>query len=168
MAIRKNQVRIAAFFAGLGLLGLAACMDDARQARFIPSTTPGYGLFFMDEGASAKLAYGAPNSDDVSLMMQCAKGSRTVQVSDVARGGLASTMTLASEGRSSTLKTAADAGDGTTLVTASVHSDAGPLKGFRRTGRIDVTYAGANYGIVANPAERVGVERFFTACERAV
>jgi len=132
MAIRKNQVRIAAFFAGLGLLGLAACMDDARQARFIPSTTPGYGLFFMDEGASA------------------------------------STMTLASEGRSSTLKTAADAGDGTTLVTASVHSDAGPLKGFRRTGRIDVTYAGANYGIVANPAERVGVERFFTACERAV
>jgi len=166
MAVHKTQVRAALFFAGLGLLGLAACMDDARQARFIPTTTPGYGLFYMDEGASAKLAYGAPNSDDVSLMMQCAKGSHTVQVSNLARGGAASTMTLASEGRTSTLKTAMDSGDGAALVTASARSDAAPLKGFRRTGRIDVAYAGSTFGIVANPAEKLGVERFFTACER--
>ena len=154
MAIDKNRARAIVFFAGLGVLGLAACMDDAREARLMPTTTPGYGLFYMDEGASTKLAYGAPNSDDVSLMMQCAKGSRMVEISDLSRGGSAPTLTLASEGRKAELKATADNGDGTALVTARAAIDAAPLQAFRRSGRIDVGYAGARYGIVANTAER--------------
>jgi hypothetical protein len=167
MAIRKNQARAVVFFAGLSLLGLAACMDDAREARLTPTTTQGYGLFYVDEGASTKLAYGAPNSDDVSLMLQCAKGSRVVEISDLSRGGSAPILTLASEGLKADLKAAVDRGEGAALVTARTGVDAPPLQAFRRSGRIDIGYAGARYGIAANAFERAGIERFFKACDRS-
>ena len=39
------------------------------------------------------------------------------------------------------------------------------LAGFRRSGKIEVAYAGLRYGIAAKPNERMGIERFFSACE---
>ena len=84
MAVKKSiQTAVAACaFAGLALL--AACQQDGMSAGLSP--TQGYSLHFVDEGDRAKLAYGQANSDNVGLMLECAKGSRNVEISDVARG----------------------------------------------------------------------------------
>jgi hypothetical protein len=151
--------------AALASLGLSACVHSSRQAAVAPIPTPyAYGLFYTDEGRSVKLAYGAANSDDVSLMMQCAKGSHTVDVSDVARDGAEPVLTLVSGGRTATLRTSPSSGDGADLLVARAPADAAPFLAFRRTGRIDVAYPGAKYVIVARPSERPGIERFFAAC----
>jgi hypothetical protein len=167
MRLRYSQASAIVLIAGLAVLGLVACVQDGRQARLEPRLNAGYGLFYMDEGPSVKLAYGAPNSDDVGLMMECAKGSRTIDVSDIARNGAAPTLTLASDGRIASLKAQPGSGDGAALLTARTRSDIAPLQAFRRSGRMDVAYSGAEYGIVATPAEKPSVERFFSACEHA-
>jgi len=168
MKLRSIHANAIFFVAATGVLGLTACMQTGRQAAVVPVATPyAYGLFYMDEGPSVKLAYGAANSDDVSLMMECAKGSRRVDVSDVARDGAAPTLTLVSGGRTVQLKTSPNRGDGETLLVAHASTDVAPLAAFRRSGRIDVAYPGEKYVIVAGPSERLGVERFFAACDRS-
>lgn len=168
MTLRRNQANAIVFVAGIAVLGLAACMQDNRQTAMIPSSTAPstYGLFYMDEGGSAKLAYGAANSDDVGLMMECAKGSRVISVSDVARGAVGRpTLVLASGGQKDILNAAPSDGDGAALLVANTRSDTPPLRAFRRSGKIDVGYPGAEYDITANAAEKQGVQRFFAACD---
>ncbi len=166
MRLRKIHANTIVFTAGVAILGLAACMQNERPMAVAPATAPyAYGLFYMDEGSSVKLAYGAPNSDDVSLMMQCVKGSHTVDVSDLARDGVAPTLILVSGGKSASLKANASSGDGASLIVARARTDAPPLEAFKHSGRIDVVYSGARYVIAANPGERVNVERFFRDCD---
>jgi hypothetical protein len=167
MMVKKRYAGAAVLIAGLSALVAAACTQDGSKGALPAAANPGFALFYMDEGASAKLAYGAPNSDDVGLMMECAKGSHTIYVSDVARGGAAPTLTLASQGRSASLAATPSSGDGAALLTARARSDIPPMQAFRRSGRIDVAYAGSKYAITASPTERAGVERFFAACDRA-
>lgn len=167
MKLRKSQANAICFIAGAAVLGLTACMHNERQAAVVPQFAPStYGLFYMDEGPSAKLAYGAPNSDDVSLMMQCVKGSHMIDVSDVARDGTPPSLILASGGKSARLHVEPSSGDGEALVVARARTDALPLQSFRRSGRIDVAYSGTRYVIVASPSEQVSVEHFFRDCDR--
>jgi hypothetical protein len=168
MRLRTVHANAIVFAFGVAVLGLTACVQNGGRTTAIPAQTPyAYGLFYMDEGRSAKLAYGAANSDDVSLMMQCVKGSHMVDVSDVARDGSGATLTLISGKRSESLRTAPSRGDGETLLIARTSTDAPPLVAFRQSGRIDVAYPGAKYVIVAGPSERIGVERFFAACNQS-
>ena len=132
------------------------------------SIAPTFGFYYLDEGPSAKLAYGEANSDNVGLMLQCAKGSRMIDVSDVVRSSAAPTLTLASSGQRTELKAEVKAGEGMPVVMARSPSGAPALIGFRRSGRIEVSYAGLRYGIIAKPQERASVERFFAACEPKV
>jgi hypothetical protein len=167
MAMRAVKAGVAAALGAASLLVIASCSQDgARQIAAAPSTTvPGFGLFYVDEGGSAKLAYGQANSDDVDLMLECAKGSRTVQVTDVARTAGPAVLTLVSSGASARLNTRTDDGEGSTLLVADSAVDSAPLAAFRRTGRLEVSQAGVRHGLVARADERPGVERFFTACE---
>ncbi len=168
MPLRKRHASAIVLLAGLACLGVAACVQDRGQSAMPAASTPGFALFYMDEGASAKLAYGAPNSDDVGLMMECAKGSHVVDLSDAARaGGAASKLILASNGRKTAIPTATSMGDGAPLLTARISSDSAPLQAFRRSGKIDVAYGETTYGIAASASERAGVERFFAACDHA-
>ena len=168
MKLRRLQANAMVFSAGAGALGLAACMHSERPLAIAPQAAPSaYRLFYMDEGSSAKLAYGAPNSDDVSLMMQCAKGSHMIDISDVARDGTPPTLLLASSGKSARLTVQPSSGDGETLVVARAQTDAQPLRAFRRSGRIEVVYSGTRYVIAAGAPERVGVEHFFSDCDRS-
>ena len=144
---------------------LGACSQDTRQAPFATAQTPGFGLFYLDEGASAKLAYGEANSDNVGLMLQCQKGSRMVEVSDAVRSSPAPTLTLASAGRTSALKAEVQSAEGASIVTAHAPAASPALAGFRQSGRIEVSYAGLRYGVAARPQERASVERFFAACD---
>ena len=168
MKLKTIHANAIVFVTGVSIFGLAACMHGERQAAVAPepALTPyAYGLYYMDEGPSAKLAYGAPNSDDVSLMMQCAKGSHVVELSDVARDGTEPSLVIASGGKSARLLAAPSTGDGAALLVAKTKTNVAPLQAFWHSGRIDVAYFGARYVIVASAAERVGVERFFAACD---
>jgi hypothetical protein len=168
MKLRRIYANAIFFAAAVAALGLAACMQINRQAAVVPVPTPyAYGLFYMDEGRSVKLAYGAANSDDVSLIMECAKGSRRVDVSDVARDGADSKLTLRSGGRSVQLKTSPSGGGDEAELVAHASANAAPLAAFRQSGRIEVAYPGAKYVIAADPDERAGVERFFSACDQS-
>jgi hypothetical protein len=160
-----RQVFISTIVAGAAL-SAAACSQDTRQAGYATTLPASFGLFYLDEGPSAKLAYGEANSDNVGLMLQCAKGSRMVEVTDAVRSSPAPTLTLASAGRSAALKAEVQSGEGAAIVTARTASTSPVLTGFRQSGKIEVSYAGLRYGVAAKPQERASVERFFTACER--
>lgn len=147
-------------------LAAGACSPDTRQAGYATTLPASFGLFYLDEGPSAKLAYGEANSDNVGLMLQCDKGSRMVEVTDAVRSSTAPTLTLASAGKSADLKAEVQSGEGSSVVTARAPSGSPVLAGFRQSGKIEVSYAGLRYGVAAKPQERASVERFFNACER--
>ena len=166
MSLQTLKIFAAVTLAAVAGVTISACMQGgSKQAAFETKTVPGYGLFYMDEGASAKLAYGQANSDNVGLMLQCQKGSRQIDVTDAARTMPSGTLTLASSGAQTTLKTEAQSFEGSSFVVAHAPSEAAPLRAFRRSGRMDVAYAGTHYGVAASADERAGVELFFAACE---
>jgi hypothetical protein len=143
-------------------VALAGCYHDAPQA----SLGGGYGLYFLDEGSVAKLAYGLPNSDDVGLMMECDKGSGRIAVSDIARGPIPARLTLiAGQGRADLpVRAEADAEGGSPILEGAARIDNPALKGFRDSGHIEVRMGGMHYDVDATAAERVGVAQFFSAC----
>ncbi len=143
----------------------AGCSYNSAERAALEPATPGMGFFFLDEGASAKLAYGVANSDNVGLMMECDKGSRLVRVTDLVRSNAAPVIILASAGKRSELAAKVDPGMGQPLVTASAPSASPAFTGFRRSGKIEVSYAGLNYAVAAKDFEKPQVEKFFAACE---
>ena len=160
MAIRHWSL---AAMAAAGI-GLGGCYHDAPQA----SLGGGFGLYFQDEGASAKLAYGLPNSDDVGLMLECDKGSGRIAVTDIARGPVPAKLILVS-GQSRAdmpVRAEADAEGGAPILQGAAAIDNPALKGFRDTGQIEVRMGGVHYGVNATAAERIGVARFFSACAK--
>ena len=168
MTLRAVRSVVLAWLGGGALLALASCTQGGgQQTGAAPqASTSGFGLFYLDEGASAKLAYGQANSDDVDLMLECAKGSRTVKVTDVGRTSGPAILTLVSSGTSEKLKTRTERGDGTVLLIANIPLDAAPLSAFHRSGHLEVAQSGVRRGLIATADERPGVERFFAACDR--
>ena len=145
----------------------AGCTHEDSGSALQTTMPAEFGFHYLDEGPSAKLAYGQANSDNVGLMLQCAKGSRTVEVSDMVRSESAPTMTLASAGQRSDVAMKVEPGPGAAIATGRTSATTPALLGFRKSGRIEVTYAGLKYGMAAKPQERPNVERFFSACDRA-
>jgi hypothetical protein len=128
---------------------------------------PKFGLYFNQDDQTASLAYGRPNSDDVGLMLQCAKGSRMVELTDVASAGPADRLILVSGPDRTELPVKVRADEtGASLAMVRLPSDAPVLQGFRRSGVVEVRLGGASYGLKARPDERSAVANFFTACER--
>lgn len=157
-----RKIALAAVLIATGFALPACTTDDKARSGFSPRTDVGF--FLLDEGLSAKLAYGEADSDNVGLMLQCAKGSKVIEITDVIRSAPAPTLTLTSGGVRSELQAQAPAGEGVMVARASTTAPA--LAGFRKSGRIEVAYAGLKYGVSARPQERMAIERFFTACER--
>lgn len=148
-----------------GVAALAACSYDDQHARL--QTASHYGLFYNDGGSTASLAYGQANSDNVALMLECAKGSGRVQVSDAARVGPVPQIVLASAGARSPLAARIEAAEGPPVLVADANVAAPALDGFRRTGRIEVAYGDVRYDVSADRAEQGRVAQFFAACQRA-
>ena len=146
---------------------LLGCTSNSGQTPFEPTSAAGFGFHFLDEGESAKLAYGQANSDNVGLMLQCMKGSRQVEVSDIVRSSPASTLTIASQGQSAQLKTEIQPGPSAAIAVARASAASPALQGFRRSGQLEVSYAGLKYAMAAKPEEKASAERFFSMCERA-
>ena len=113
-----------------------------------------FGFHYLDEGQSAKLAFGQANSDNVGLMLECDKGSRTVRVSDIVRSSAAPTLTLTSAGQRSDVRVQVEPGPGAAVATGRTPANAGALAGFRKSGQMQVSYAGLSYEMAAKPQER--------------
>ena len=157
----KAASLMAAMAVGAGLTGLlAACSHDSASQ----SASGRFGLFYNDQGEMAALAYGAPNSDDVALMFECAKGTGRVEVTDVAGATAAPRLILASSGSTSDLAASEVSADGPDLLVARTDISAPALQAFRRSGKMKVAYGATSYTLAASNAERQGVERFFKAC----
>jgi hypothetical protein len=186
MALQSAETkgRGAPALAAASLLGLAALlagcnMTQPQPQSIAPQLPPppphlessGRAFYFNQDGDSASLAYGRANSDDVDLMLQCEKGSRDIQIIDVAhvppqtRGALV--LTLISGEASSDLKAeVAPDETGQTLATTHAASDLAAFKGFRKNGVIAVRLGGRLSALTATPGELIGVARFFAVCER--
>lgn len=137
--------------------GLGSCVS-APEA-------PGFAWSYQnDAGEGPKLAYGAPASDNVVLMMTCAPGSEQVNVSLMGgspHGGL----TLVSGDARQQLRgdVVASSGMGQTLE-VSTHSRSGPLARFAGTGNLSLVDRGHTVILNAAPSERARVASFFEAC----
>jgi len=145
-----------------GGLFLAGC--DGPSA-FAPTH---FGFYFNQDGPDANLAYGEAQSDNVGLMLQCSKGSRQVQLTDVASAKPEARLVLTSGGQRLALsaKQTIDP-TGASLAQAALPLDAPVLRGFRDSGEMAVNLGPSHYGLRARHEEKAAVMSFFTACEKS-
>lgn len=122
----------------------------------------GYGLHYVDTGETAKLAYGRPDSEVMSLMLECAKGTGEVEISDVAQGS--SEIHLASGGARAKFEGAVTIAPIAPILVADTTADQPVMKAFRRTARVEVANGNLHYAV---SGDRPTVERFFAACGTA-
>jgi hypothetical protein len=154
--------RMAMASLALAACGLAGC-GGAQSGLF-----PQFGLYFNQDSQGANLAYGRANSDEVGVMLQCAKGSRQVELTDVAPGKPHEQLVLASGTQRVSLPAKLLIDDtGAPLAEATLSLDAPVLQGFRRSGVIAVSLGGLRYGLKAKRGEQAAVSSFFTACEHS-
>ena len=141
----------------LTCLGLGSCVGMPVSQGFAWS-------FQNNEGEGPKLAYGAPASDNVVLMMTCEPGAQRVDVS-LLGGSPTGGMTLSSGDARQQLRGELIASPGMgQMIQASAHPASAPLAGFARTGNLSLVDRGRTVNLDASPLERRSVSRFFEAC----
>jgi hypothetical protein len=145
---------------------IAACSLAACAHQTAPSAMAGMGWSFTDAqagGGEAKLAFGAPASDNVVLMLACQARSGRIAVSTV-EAAPAPSITLTSRGRSSRHEAAAlpnELGDGT-LVEAQAPAADPTLARFAETGELAVAVGGRRLALPN--ADRADARRFVDGC----
>lgn len=141
----------------LSCAALGSCVSAPTGSGFVWS-------FQHNEGEGPKLAYGAPASDNVVLMMTCEPGAQRVDVSLMGgspQGGLV----LASGDARQTLPADLVASPGVgQMIQASTRTASAPLTAFARTGELSLVDRGRTVKLDASPVEQRGVSRFFEAC----
>lgn len=165
MFARTAVQALLAVVIGFSTGALVGCQQGGTGGAMM--TMPGYGLYYSDEGETAKLAYGVANSDDVGLMLECEKGSKSVTVTDTVRKGAGPGISLISGAQRTNLSAKRQSMEGATLLFATTRTDAAALAAFRTSGELQVISGTVRYGVTATSAEKAGVKRFFAACERA-
>jgi hypothetical protein len=146
-----------------GAAALACCQTSGPAV----ASMADYGLYYSenpDEGA--KLAYGLANSDELSLMLQCRKGSGSVQVFELYGAPKSGPLSLVSGGHALMLNGKAERqdGPGDGAVTAMAEASSPTFAAFKTTGKMQVSGAGYRYQVEAKSDDRGEVGRFFAAC----
>ena len=130
-----------------------------------PQPTAGLDWTYTVEEDEAKLAYGAPNSDDLRLGLECTRGSGVVIVSRDAWPGEPEEIRLEAGGETETLNAVAEPSptDGP-FLTAELPAKHPVLIRFRQTGWM-AQWAGAERQMMApQPVSRPKIEAFFAHC----
>ena len=163
MSLKSLKI-VATIIVGVGMSAgaLAGCAAQDRLSSAAASFS-GYGLHYVDSMESAKLSYGRPNSDAVGLMMECAKGSGQVEISDAGRKGDGK-LSLLANGRRSDFRGTVETGEGPAVVYTTARLSSPALQGFRETGKVEVRTAAQRYTVIADAAQKPMVDRFFAAC----
>jgi len=125
----------------------------------------GFAWSYQDNpGEGPKLAYGAPASDNIVLMMTCDPEAATVNLS-LLGGSPARNLTLASGSHKADFRGEAVPGPGAVgMIEASADLGARPLARFAETGKLSVIDRGRTAKLDASREDRAGVQRFFEAC----
>jgi hypothetical protein len=127
-----------------------------------------FGFYFNQDGPDANLAYGEADSDDVGLMLQCSKGSRQVQLTDVASAKADAQLVLVSGAERLTIPARQSLDEtGVPLAQAALPIDAPVLRGFRNSGEMAVNLGPSHYGLRARREDKAAVTDFFAACEKS-
>jgi hypothetical protein len=147
-------------------VGLCAC---ATQMTPIAGPANMAWAFHQSPEEGAKLAYGAPASDNVVLMMTCQPGSSRVALSAMTTEKAPNGVTLMSGSAKGVFRGAPAPGfDGAlSLVEANAPVAAPALKGFRQTGDLALVDGRRKVQIPAGAKDRAAVDRFFAACGAA-
>jgi hypothetical protein len=147
---------VRSFFIAACVLALAGCSAQAA---------PDYGWSFQqDEHEGAKLAYGAPSSDDVVLMMTCAPGSGHVLLSAVTERTREEIVLASGGARDRFSGELLPSELGGLLLEAKAQAEARSLTGFARTGKLSMAANGETISLAAHGEEREGVSQFFETC----
>lgn len=153
--------RLLSFPILLAMLGLTlgSCASQPRPSN-------GFAWNYQpDQGEGVKLAYGAPQSDAVLLMMNCQEGSNRVQVSMLG-GSEREGVVLASNGARDSFggQVQTDPMGGGQVVMVDVPANAPSLAQFARTGELTLIDRGRPISLSADGGEKSGVSRFFREC----
>ena len=147
---------------------VASCTPGGPVSQTVSQLFPTFGLYFNQDDQAASLAYGEANSDDVGLMLRCDRGSRQVNLTDVALARPADRLVLTSGPQRMDLPVKLSTDEtGASLAEASLPADSPVLQDFRRSGVIAVSLGGSRYGLKAKREEQPAVSQFFAACERS-
>jgi hypothetical protein len=139
-------------------LAVGACAHE--------ESVEGYAWSYQqDAHEGAKLAYGAPSSDDVLLMMTCAPGSGRVLLSALAEAAQNDIVLTSGSGRDRFAGAAMPSELGGALVEAEVEAQAASLDGFARTGKLAMVAGSQKVSLAASGEERAGVKQFFETCQ---
>lgn len=153
--------RILAVVGIVGAVALGSCVSQRA------ALNDGFVWSYQNhEGEGPKLAYGAPMSDNVVLMMTCDAGDGRARLSLL--GGSPEAGLVLASGRESTRfggEAVAPPGAGH-LIETTAPLNAAPLARFQRTGDLTLVNRGRSVPINAEGSERADVKRFFRACAR--
>ncbi len=145
-------------FAMLGMT-LGSCATQ-------PVASGGFAWNYQqNDGEGAKLAYGAPQSDAVLLMMSCKPDSNRVQVSMLG-GSEREGVVLASNGAKDSFggQVQNDPMGGGQVVLVEVPANAPSLAQFAKTGELTLIDRGRSVQLSAQGGEKAGVSQFFADC----
>lgn len=139
---------------------VAACAGQGQGA------LPGLAWsLYESEGEGAKLAYGAPASDNVVLMLSCQPHSGEVLVSTTNAGDSASIRLTSARESGDFFGEAGPSGIGEgAYVEAAAPADHPALARFARTGELSLHDADHSARLPVRIAERGRIRDFFAAC----
>ena len=153
--------RILAVVGIVGAVALGSCVSQRA------TLNDGLAWSYQNNpGEGPKLAYGAPMSDNVVLMMTCDAGEGRARLSLL--GGSPEAGLVLASGRESTRfggEAVASPGAGH-LIETTAPLDATLLARFQRTGDLTLVDRSRSIRIDAEGSERADVKRFFKACEQ--
>ncbi|HYG27176.1 MAG TPA: hypothetical protein VD906_09730 [Caulobacteraceae bacterium] len=139
---------------------LSGCASNAAPVS-------GYAWSYQQiEGEGEKLAYGAPNSDDVVMMMTCEPGSGRVIMSALV-DQMRDQLVLASGGEQRAYPAIGGTSelDGGAVVEAEGLVDRPVLDRFARTGELAMLTGRERVSLAARGEERTSIGRFFERCQ---
>lgn len=151
--------RILSLMVVVSALALGSCVT--QQA----ALSDGFAWSYQNnEGEGPKLAYGAPSSDNIVLMMTCEPGAQRVNLS-LLGGSPEAGLVLTSGGSKARFGgepvVAPGAGH---MIETEAHIASAPLAWFEKTGNLTLEDRGRSVNLDAKGSERADVSRFFQAC----
>lgn len=131
-----------------------------------PAPSPYAWSYQQVEGEGEKLAYGAPNSDDVVMMMTCEPGSGRVIMSALVEE-MRDELVLASGGEERSYPAIGGTSelDGGAIVEAEGFADKPVLTRFARTGELAILGGSKRIELAAQGGDQSSIGRFFERCQ---
>lgn len=131
-----------------------------------PAPVPGYDWFYHADEATARLAYGLAESDDLKLALECERASGRLLLNAIADKGARPEIHVESGGETGRFRARSEPSqihDGV-FLTAEAPADEAVFQRFRRTGWLAQWRDGERETYAPQPQSAPDIERFFSFC----